>query len=236
MQTTTVMKDQLQKAHSIIDEIFRNILPKHDLSIREAQVQLSHDMLDAFYERKIAMADAGVGIGKTYAYLVAVIVHHIYLPESMWVRTSYRHDSKFNMNTPLPVVISTSSIALQKAIVHEYIPFISTALMESGIIENPLQCVVRKGKNNYVCDLLLRHRLVDIKHKQMNLKQREALTSLSSIIDLDKVQGLSSHDRKQICVPSYCSKKCSETYKCRYQRLLKTAKSPNVFFQICNHK
>ena len=38
---------------------------------RPAQVQLSHQMLDSMLDGRIALCDAGTGIGKTYAYLAA---------------------------------------------------------------------------------------------------------------------------------------------------------------------
>ena len=75
-------------------------------------------MLDAFYNKDVALCDAGVGLGKTYAYLVAVI---------LWMQ-----------QRPLalrrPVVISTASVALQDAILKEYIPFISSALIQMDIL------------------------------------------------------------------------------------------------------
>ena len=63
-------KNQYQrKAHREVDFIFLTLLPQAGLSVREEQVKLSHQMLDALLEGNIALCDAGVGIGKTYAYL-----------------------------------------------------------------------------------------------------------------------------------------------------------------------
>ena len=36
-------------------------------------------MLDAMFENRIALSDAGTGIGKTYAYLTAAIVYSLSL-------------------------------------------------------------------------------------------------------------------------------------------------------------
>lgn len=63
-----------KKAHEEVDHIFQELMPKHGLTVREEQLRLSHEMLDALWGNQIALCDAGVGIGKTYAYLVAV--HH----------------------------------------------------------------------------------------------------------------------------------------------------------------
>ena len=72
-------KNQYQrKAHQEIDFIFLTLLPQAGLSVREEQVKLSHQMLDTLLEGKIALCDAGVGIGKTYAYLVACVLMRKY--------------------------------------------------------------------------------------------------------------------------------------------------------------
>ena len=67
-----------RKAHQEIDYIFLTLLPREGLSIREEHVKLSHEMLNALMDGKIALCDAGVGIGKTYAYLVACILMRRY--------------------------------------------------------------------------------------------------------------------------------------------------------------
>ena len=59
----------LERAHREVEHIFRDLLPQGGLSVREAQVALCHTMVDALFQNKISLCDAGVGIGKTYAYL-----------------------------------------------------------------------------------------------------------------------------------------------------------------------
>ena len=123
-------KNQYQrKAHQEIDFIFLTLLPQAGLSVREEQVKLSHQMLDTLLEGKIALCDAGVGIGKTYAYLVACVLMRKYAAAmgNGWVC-----DKR-------PVVISTSSIALQEAIIQEYIPFLSDIFLATGLIGSPLK-------------------------------------------------------------------------------------------------
>ena len=58
-------------AHNEIDRVFKILLPTRNMAERPAQVSLSHQMLDAMLDGGIALCDAGTGIGKTYAYLVA---------------------------------------------------------------------------------------------------------------------------------------------------------------------
>ena len=63
--------DNRLKAHKLIDHIFQDLLPAHGMTQRPEQIQLSHRMLDAMQDGRIALCDAGTGIGKTYAYLAA---------------------------------------------------------------------------------------------------------------------------------------------------------------------
>ena len=64
--------------HQDIDHVFRDLLPAHGMVERPAQVELSHQMLDTMLNGSIALCDAGTGIGKTYAYLVAGVVFRRY--------------------------------------------------------------------------------------------------------------------------------------------------------------
>ena len=62
-------------AHNEIDHIFKDLFPTRNMAERPEQVALCHRMLDAMLEGGIALCDAGTGIGKTYAYLVAGTVY-----------------------------------------------------------------------------------------------------------------------------------------------------------------
>ena len=55
-------------------EDFPGVLPEQGLAVREEQIRLCHEMLDTLLGERIALCDAGVGIGKTYAYLVACVL------------------------------------------------------------------------------------------------------------------------------------------------------------------
>ena len=61
-------------AHSMIDHIFKDLLPAKGMSERPEQIRLSHRMLDAMLDGGIALCNAGTGIGKTFAYLAAATV------------------------------------------------------------------------------------------------------------------------------------------------------------------
>lgn len=110
-------------AHEEVEEIFREILPQAGMKVREEQITLCHQMLSSLCGNKIALCDAAVGVGKTYAYLVACILFRKY---------SQLLSGYFSMcGQSQPIVISTSSIALQEAIQREYIPFLSQVLLKN---------------------------------------------------------------------------------------------------------
>lgn len=214
-----------KRAHQEVEKIFRVLFPEQGLAVREEQIRLCHEMLDTLLGEQIALCDAGVGIGKTYAYLVACVLLRKY---SMLT-------GRGNPLEQRPVVVSTSSIALQKAILTEYIPFLSRVLLEQGIIQSPLRAVVRKGKEHFVCDNRLEQRIEAIRHKQKNAVQKAALLSLRKHYDMDSVKNLSGFDRRLVCVPKFCPRECPGRQMCRYQRYLEESRKQDVFIQICNH-
>ena len=205
-------------AHKQIDEIFKTLLPARGLSYREAQAQLSHTMLDALLDEKIALCDAGTGIGKTFSYLVAGAVF-----DQARCRDGCTHQ---------PFIISTSSIALQRAVKYEYLPLLSSALLDAGYQKKPLLAVIRKGRSHYVCDQRLEKRLRQLTGAKKNAMSREALEHLQKQLDLDEAEHLSDYDRGRVCVPKVCG--CRREY-CRYRAYLQNCDSPQYLFQICNH-
>jgi len=212
-----ITQAHIQNAHNDLEMIFRTLFPQYGMKEREGQIDLAHDMLSAMFGDNIMLSDAGTGIGKTYAYLVAAIVYHKY------------RNAAGEVN--LPIAISTASIALQEAIYQEYIPFLSKILIRAGYITRPLEAIIRKGKSRYVCDKRLSRRLRNVDLTKKNPKNAEALLSLKTTLDMDHVKHLSGYDRKQVAVPRSCN--CDRP--CRYRRFLEDATSDKYLFQICNH-
>ena len=205
-------------AHNEIDHIFQDLLPARNMAERPEQAALCHRMLDAMLEGGIALCDAGTGIGKTYAYLVAGTVY-----------------SRFRAACGLerkPILVSTSSIALQTAARDEYLPLLSDVLTEDGMITQPLQAVIRKGKSHYVCDTRLEQRLGQMDLQKKNWKAGAALLSLRGQLDMDEAAHLSHYDRERVCVPRICD--CGRE-GCRYRAFLEDCDSGRYLFQICNH-
>ena len=203
------------QSHRIAEQIFREILPRHGMAVREEQIALCHEVLDTLYNKEISLCEAGVGIGKTLAYLVACILWQMHRPSQL----------------KMPVVISTSSVALQDAILNEYLPDLSAVLLSEGIITAPITAVVRKGKERFVCDARLAER--QAKAISKGSRQKGSLRMAENVLDLDHIPGLSRYDRCRICVPQSCPRDCFLRLDCRYQQYLRDSMKPDI--QICNH-
>lgn len=209
-----------EMAHQQAEQLFRTVLPSQGMAVREGQIQLCHAMLDALFGRETALCDAGVGLGKTYAYLAAAVLWQNQKPLAM----------------RRPIVLSTASVALQDAILKEYIPFLSSALLQYGFIRKPILAVLRKGKERYACDLRLHSRQQQIALRGERFARRLAtLREANTCLDLDQIAGLSRYDRRRICVPQRCTRDCLGRNRCRYQNYLQVAKDPAIWFQVCNH-
>ena len=185
-----ITNNNRQTTHDMIDHIFHALFPAKGMAERPKQTALSHLMLDALLDGSIALCDAGTGIGKTYAYLAA---------GAAFLRSHTVSGRKFR-----PIIISTSSIALQNAVQMEYLPTLSAALVEDGMIDQPLLAVIRKGKSHYVCDRRLERRLGQLDLSMKNWKAGKALLSLRELLDMDTAAHLSNYDRDHVCVPQTC--------------------------------
>ncbi len=207
-----------EKAHEEIDYIFKTLLPQRGMAERPEQIRLCHSMLDAMLDGSVALCDAGTGIGKTFAYLaVGVLLGKCRAAEGRPQR---------------PILISTSSIALQNAIQKEYLPLLSGVLLSEGLISAPIEAVIRKGKAHYACDARLERRIRQVEGSHKNPAARQALHTARHVLDLDQLSGMSSYDRERICVPRRCSCQLKD---CRYRCFLDTCQSEQYTVQICNH-
>jgi len=215
---------QASNGMDMIDVIFREVFPKYGFLVREDQVSLSKHMYENMKNQKISISDIAVGLGKTHAYLVAAIVNGIF---------KKRGTSKKEM----PVVVTTSSIELQRSIIKDYIPEISKMLMENGILSIPIACVLRKGKENYLCENRLKDYFHTLDPKRKKADEYEGLKKLlkSSVIDLGEIKDISAYDKRKINVKSSQCMKCSKYKTCKYQLFMKQARKSNLNFQICNH-
>ena len=98
-----------------------------DYEERPEQLHLAEAVERALAERRHLVAEAGTGIGKSFAYLLPAVLH------------ADTHQGQG------PIVISTRTIALQEQLVQKDLPFLRAAM--------PLEwsTVTAVGRNNYLC-------------------------------------------------------------------------------------
>ena len=87
-------KAELYSMSEQVSTFFWDEAPQHGLEMREGQQDMSFEIVDALINDQHFAIEAGVGIGKSFGYLVPVLLY-----------------SK-RMNKP--VIIATSTIALQE--------------------------------------------------------------------------------------------------------------------------
>ncbi|MDR1689178.1 MAG: ATP-dependent DNA helicase [Clostridiales bacterium] len=215
-----------KRLQEIMEVIFQRILPLHGFIPREKQLELAREILSSLCNLDISLAEAEVGTGKTLAYLIPAVI--------AW--RSRINSRKINTRLPdgrqTPVVIATSSIALQRAIEQDYVPALSDILLKHGVIKTPLVCVLRKGKGHYLCERRFYHFLL---YADKKIKKLLAPLEHGDFIDLAAARNLTPYIKRAICVDKHCNKDCPKYLACRYMRHISEAKRGGYDFQVCNH-
>lgn len=213
--------------------IFTEILPLHGYALREKQLELAEHILDVIGRRGISLAESEVGTGKTHAYLVAALLAKRGRLNDFWLRGRYPRQS-WAESAHMPIIISTSSIALQNAIVTDYIPELSVILQRHGIIRTPLTAVVRKGKEHFICEKRLGRYC-----ENADERTRALLTPYigsCAPFDLTGADTLTPHMKRGVCVSGgKCAASCSHARRCRYFEYLRESSDASLDFQITNH-
>lgn len=117
-------KQSLRKIGEKVDAFFLDDAPKLGYEERIGQWEMSCEIVQAMIDKKHILVEAGVGIGKTYAYILPLLLYH----------------KKYKK----PVVIATSTIALQ-----EQLSFDLEKVM--GIINYHPEILIAKGQSHFLC-------------------------------------------------------------------------------------
>lgn len=117
-----------------IQNLYRKALGK-GLSIRLAQKEMIAAIARGLHQErsKITLLEAGTGVGKTLAYLIAAI--------------------PIAQKANVKLVVSTATITLQNQIIHKDLNWLQS------LFETPLSIVLAKGRRNYLCPMQLENRL-----------------------------------------------------------------------------
>lgn len=92
---------------------------------RPVQVELLEKIVKALNENKIAVFEAGTGVGKSYSYLI---------PSALWALLNHEK-----------IIVSTGTINLQQQLCEKDLPAVEK------IIGKKFKYVLMKGRQNYIC-------------------------------------------------------------------------------------
>ncbi len=68
--------DQL---NDYISDVFYDVLPEHGYELRDEQIYMAYQIEKAFKDKQVIFAEAGVGTGKTFVYLLYAICYARYI-------------------------------------------------------------------------------------------------------------------------------------------------------------
>ena len=123
-------KEEFQvKLGEWIGDVFYDILPEHGFEVREEQIYTAFQLADAMCNKKVHLAEAGLGTGKTLAYL---------LPAIAYARFSGK-----------PVVIACATTALQEQLAG----FEGDIIKLSQLIGLEIDARMAKDPCQYICDV-----------------------------------------------------------------------------------
>jgi len=106
------------------DRFFTVEAARRGFEDRAGQQDMALDIVEALRDRQHIVVEAGVGIGKSFAYIVPLLLYH--------------------RRTRRPIVLSTSTIALQEQLR-------SDVQTISQILSCPVEMVLAKGQTHFVC-------------------------------------------------------------------------------------
>lgn len=119
-----VRKKNFREIGIQVDSFFLDKAPELGFEERIGQWEMSCDIVQAMIDKKHLLVEAGVGIGKTYAYIVPLLYYH----------RKYKK----------PIIIATSTIALQEQLASD----LETI---SNIFNYHPEILLAKGQNHFLC-------------------------------------------------------------------------------------
>jgi Rad3-related DNA helicase len=219
------------KAREITRAVFTKIMPQNGFAERSEQIDLADHILRTIARRGVTLAEAETGTGKTHGYLIPAVIAKRGRLNDYW-NTALYPDMQYAEMSKMPIVIATSSIALQRALMAEYIPQLSQMLLDGGVIKEPLTAVLRKGREHYICKKKLHAFLTSVSDRN----ERERLEILlCRVFDLAEVEGITPKIKQRVCVEGKCYDNCPYSDTCDYLQFRAEAAAPSVDIQVCNH-
>lgn len=187
------------------DGALASVIP--GFAAREGQIALAHAVLNTLNDADTLVAEAGTGIGKTFAYLVPTLL------------SGHR------------VLISTGTRHLQDQLFHTDIPRLSTAL---GL---PLRAQLLKGRSNYYCAQRAGKFIPQSNSEADKLKRVQLWASQTDSGDLAELSDLRDHDPMRVQLTSTAENclgaQCPEYENCFVAKARNRAQNAQVV--VVNH-
>lgn len=116
--------DRYEELETLVWNFFMDEIPRLGFEQREGQEDMALDICYSIKEKKHTIVEAGVGIGKSYAYIVPLMY--------------------YNMLFNKPVLIATSTIALQEQLIKDVKKICS-------YIKHRPEIILAKGMTHFAC-------------------------------------------------------------------------------------
>lgn len=181
---------------------------KDGLEHREGQLEMAQEVTNALTGKYPIAVEAGVGIGKSYAYLVPLVLNF------------FRERRQ--------VIIATSTIALQEQLERD----IHSVMKMLGV---KAEVIVATGMKNYVCRRRLESRLRHSPNDKALCYIRDNVSD-GRMRQKQMNSKVSVNAWNKVCISSFgerCSG-CGFINGCQYHRMRNRLKTENCFV-ICNH-
>lgn len=183
-----------------VDQFFESLHGAKGLEYREGQHTMALDIVDALKEQQVLVIEAGVGIGKSYAYLIPLFL-------------AMKENPQFK-----GFIVATSTISLQEQLLKD----IET--VKEMLDLDQVDVVLAKGKQNYVCQARLQEFFKDESYKNHWDTVREILKD--DLIDHSDIEGLPNSIWQEIHVKNCNIQACPYYAKCKFAMVKESFTSP----------
>ncbi len=130
-----------------IGDVLYDILPEHGYEIRDEQIFTAFQIADAICNKKIHLAEAGLGTGKTFAYLLSAIPY-----------------ARFSKK---PVVIACASTALMEQLAGDK----GDIRTISNLLGLDIDARMAKDPRQYVCDIKASENAIELGERSNEISE-----------------------------------------------------------------
>ncbi|MDR0402251.1 MAG: ATP-dependent DNA helicase DinG [Treponema sp.] len=180
---------------------------------RDSQLALIRLVAGAFNDDGVAAAEAGTGVGKSFAYLLPAI--------------------EFALGNNERIVVSTATITLQQQLFEKDIPLVA------GSLGKKVKAVLVKGRGNYLCRRRLSETLIEPPLDDLEYDELRSITAWAETSESGSRSELSFLPREgvwsRICseADTCMGMRCPERERCFFLRLRRECADARIL--VVNH-